>query len=109
MYRLSNSERETIINYNETEDTASVYTCNKALRRRLEQLAQEWPSDCRLCLFRSSLEGQAVENSIPKSWIRIRPPRQVSAAQRQAIEKARFAKKNACARRRLRTSDILGG
>ena len=32
MYHLSNYEKETIINFNEGEDTASVYTHNQALR-----------------------------------------------------------------------------
>lgn len=59
MYHLTNYERETIINFNEGEDTASVYTHNKALRRRLEQLAQERPEECRL--FKVSHEDQAVE------------------------------------------------
>lgn len=35
MSGLTNYERETIINFNEGENTASVYTHNKKLRRRL--------------------------------------------------------------------------
>ena len=38
---LTAYERETIINYNEGEPTASVYTHNRALRRTLDKLAQE--------------------------------------------------------------------
>lgn len=56
---LTNYERETIVNFNEGEDTASVYTHNKPLRRRLEQLAQERPEECRL--FKVSHWDQAVE------------------------------------------------
>ena len=40
---LSLYEQETIINYNEAEKTAGVYTHNKALRRKLERLSQERP------------------------------------------------------------------
>ena len=40
---LTAYERETIINYNEAEQTASVYTHNKTLRRTLDKLAQERP------------------------------------------------------------------
>ncbi len=40
MSRLTRYEQETIINYNEGENTASVYTHSKALRRRLEKLAE---------------------------------------------------------------------
>ena len=55
---LSFYERETIINYNEGEPTASVYTHNKALRRTLDKLAQERPEDCRV--DRVSHEGAAA-------------------------------------------------
>ena len=47
---LSLFERETIIGYNEAEQTASVYTHNKALRRTLDKLAQERPEDCHITL-----------------------------------------------------------
>lgn len=84
MGNLTNYERETTINFNEGEDTASVYTHNKALRRRLEQLAQERPEDCRL--VKTSHWGEAVEYYIPKGWLRINPPRnaaQLTEEQRQ--------------------------
>lgn len=47
---LTAYERETIIGYNEAEQTASVYTHNKALRRTLDKLAQERPEDCHITL-----------------------------------------------------------
>ena len=43
---LSLYEQETIINYNEADSTASVYTHNKTLIRKLDKLAQERPGDC---------------------------------------------------------------
>ena len=92
MYHLTNYERETIINFNEGEDSASVYTHNKALRRKLEQLAQERPEECRL--VKVSHGDQAVEYYIPKAWLKVRPTRQLSTAQRQALEKARLALKS---------------
>lgn len=70
---LTRYEQETIINFNEQEKTASVYTHNGPLRRRLEQLAQERPEDCRL--FKTCHDEQAVEYYIPKSWLRINPSR----------------------------------
>lgn len=83
MSGLTRYEMETIINFNEGEDTASVYTHNKSLRRKLEKLAQERPKDCRL--FKVSHRDQAVEYYIPKGWIRIYPPRQISDEQREAM------------------------
>lgn len=73
MYHLTNYERETIINFNEGEDVASVYTHNKALRRRLEQLAQERPEECKL--HKVTHRGECAEFYCPKSWLRINPPR----------------------------------
>ena len=93
---LSLYERETIINYNEGEPTASVYTHNRALRRTLDKLAQERPEDCRG--DKESHEGAAADYIIPKAWVKIRPPRIASEAQkaasRAAAEKAKLARKN---------------
>lgn len=44
---ISRLEQETIINFNEAEPTASIYTHNGALKRRLEKLAKERPADRR--------------------------------------------------------------
>lgn len=79
---LSLYERETIINFNEADSTASVYTHNKALIRKLDKLAQERPSDCHR--EKTSHEGKAVDFSIPKGWIKIKPPRVASEAQKLA-------------------------
>lgn len=70
---LSNYERETILNFNEREDTASIYTHNKAMRHKLERLAKERPGECRM--YQPSHDGQSAEFYIPKGWIRINPPR----------------------------------
>jgi len=89
MSGLTRYEMETIINFNEEEATASVYTHNKALRHKLEQLAQERPDDCKL--FKVSHEDQAVEYYIPKSWVKINPTRILSDEQRAALaENARI-------------------
>ena len=70
---LSRYEQETIINFNEEEKTAGVYTHNKALIRKLEKLAQERPGDCRR--EKTCRNGNAVDFTVPKGWIRIHPPR----------------------------------
>ena len=110
MYHLTNYERETIINFNEGEDTASVYTCNKALRRRLEQLAQERPEECRL--FKVSHWDQAVEYYIPKAWVKINPTRILSEDEkerRSAAAKANFAKKSPIITGAQETADAKTG
>ena len=87
---LTRYEQETIINFNEGEDAASVYTHNKALRRKLEHLAHERPEECRL--FKTYHDGQAVEYYIPKRWLKIRPTRILNEEERAArAETARKA------------------
>ena len=75
---LTKQERETIINFNEAEKEADVYTHNTALRRKLEALAREYPDDCRLA--RTYRDGEAVEYTVPKSWVYIRRPRSDASA-----------------------------
>ncbi|MCC8065248.1 MAG: immunoglobulin [Clostridiales bacterium] len=80
--KLSKEEQETIICYNEAEQTASVYTHNRKLRNRLEQLAQERPDDCRL--EQTGHSGEAVDYIIPKSWVKINAGPRLTAEQRAA-------------------------
>jgi len=87
--KLSLYERETIINFNESEATASVYTMNRALQNRLKRLAEDRSGDC--VLEHTSKADNAVEYIIPKRWIKISPPRIMSEAQRAALEKAQRA------------------
>lgn len=63
--RLSRYEQETIISYNNEEETANVYTFNAVARRKLERLSREYPDKCRP--YRVAYDGQAAEYSIPKS------------------------------------------
>ena len=91
--KLTKYEQETIVTYNEEEKTAGVYTHNKALLRKLEQLSQTRPDECKL--ESTSRGGQAADYIIPKSWVKIKPPRIASEAQkaasRAAAEKARLS------------------
>lgn len=90
---VSRLEQETIIGFNEAEPTASVYTHNGALKRKLEKLARERPADVQLS--RRYPEG-AVEYTIPKRWVRVNATRVLSEAQREAalknVKAARMAK-----------------
>ena len=42
MTKLSKYEKETIINWNEAEDTASIYTFNADLKRRLAEFSRKY-------------------------------------------------------------------
>lgn len=77
---LSNYERETIINYNDSEDTAIIYTCNRALQRKLSRYAEENKG---YKLIKSDEDSQTYECS--KKLISCRPPKVISEATRERM------------------------
>lgn len=79
--KLINVERETVILFNEAEPTASVYTCNERIRRRLEELAEKGVEG--INFVRS--DDYSVTYTVPKKLIKISAPRQVSKEQREQL------------------------
>lgn len=75
-------EQETVINYNEKEKTASVYTFRKPLIRKLEELTKNRPQEAKL--LRTYPDG-AREYEVPKAWVKIHPPRIYSEEQKAAM------------------------
>lgn len=73
MRRLSKYEKEAIVNWNEGGTTASIYTFDAGLKRRLEDFNRKYPLLCRL--ERSTPEG-SVTYVLDKSQLSIRlvPP-----------------------------------
>ncbi|PWL85904.1 MAG: hypothetical protein DBY17_08010 [Oscillospiraceae bacterium] len=65
---LPRLEKETIINYNEAEATANIYTHNGALIRKLEALAGQRPEEAKR--GRSFPDG-GREYVIPKRWVKV--------------------------------------
>lgn len=78
----SRLEQETIINFNEEEKVASVYTFNRALQRKLVRLAEEYPDECRKA--KTWQPGESVEYIVPKKWIKVNAPRILTEEQKQA-------------------------
>lgn len=76
MIHLSRYEQETIINFNEEDGEASIYTHHRPFIRRLEQLAQEHPEECHL--VHTYPVRRAVEYYVPVNWLRINPPRKIA-------------------------------
>ena len=95
MRKLSKYEKETIINWNEGETIASIYTFNASLKRRLEDFSRKYPLLCRL--ERSTPEG-SVTYVLDKSRLSIRlvPPysEERLAAAREAFRSYRQKKKS---------------
>lgn len=87
---LSNTEKETIILFNEGEPTASVYTFNAALQRQLLEQHSLHPEQVTV-----TYQGShgAVDFQIPKKWVKIVPPRVLSPAQREVIDRMNARKR----------------
>ena len=87
---ISRYEQETIINFNEEEKTATVYTMNGRLTRKLIKLAEERPNECKFKF--AEADGKAVTYIVPKRWIKINAPtkREYTEEERQAVRE-RFA------------------
>ena len=82
--KLSNQERETILLFNEADSVASVYTFNSALQEQLTELSRTHPEQVMLTYQGS--QG-SMDFQIPKKWIRIVPPRILTPAQREVIDR----------------------
>lgn len=82
--KLTKIEQETIINFNEAERTASVYTHNEALKRQLLELCRSHPEQARQTAA-NRWGGLTVE--LPKKWMKISPPRVLSPAQRAVLDR----------------------
>ena len=82
--KLTNVEKETVINFNEAERTASVYTHNEALKRQLLEFCQTHPEQVRQTAA-NGWGGLTFE--LPKRWLRVTPPRVLSPAQRAVLDR----------------------
>ena len=82
--KLSRIEQETIINFNEAEGTASVYTHNSALKERLWGLCNSYPQQVR----QTADNGRGgLTFELPKKWLKVTPPRVLSPAQREVVDR----------------------
>ena len=81
--KLTKYERETIILFNEKEEQASVYTCNPELQSQLDELCKNQPA--RVEFVRSNSWGGRTY-LIPKKWVKIKPARVLSEAQKRVLE-----------------------
>lgn len=85
---LTKYEQETIINYNNEEKTASIFTYDKSLIRKLDKRLVEM-SDMKLIRRGEDF----AEYSLPKKWIKVAFPRQYSDEQRaEMAERMRAAR-----------------
>jgi len=82
-YKLTNYERETIINFNEAEKMASIYTCNKVLIRKLNGFCKKRPDLFKL----DEVDLPSKTYIFPKSLVSIRCPKILTEAQKERLRK----------------------
>ncbi len=75
MAREKNSDRETIINFSEVDEEATVYTCNRKFKNKLKRMGFE-PSET------DAIGGELY--TIPRELIQIRKPREITEEQAEA-------------------------
>jgi hypothetical protein len=78
--KLSKWERETIINFNEEELMASIYTCSKSVIKRCEKLG--------LKLVDNVTDGDQVISKtfeIPKKLVKITKPRVLTKERKKEL------------------------
>lgn len=69
--KLSRYEQETIVNFNEDDDSADIYTHNSKWKKRLAQLKKEHPAACQF--VSKNLEG-GVSYRVDKKLVSLRTP-----------------------------------
>lgn len=74
---LPRNEQETIIGRTADEDHWVVYTCDRVVKRRMEQLARQQGLKVR------RIDEDGIEVEVPVAWVKIRPLRQLSEAERE--------------------------
>ena len=82
--KLTNVEKETVVNFNEAERVASIYTYNPTLKEQLLALCQTHPTEVRQTAANS---WGALTFELPKKWLRVTPPRVLTPAQRAVLDK----------------------
>lgn len=88
---LSKYEMETVIRFDESDSTATIYTYNRALKNRLRVLSEKEPA---LACVKEDDGLGGVTYTLPKKWIKISCPRKASEAQKEVLRAARLLRGN---------------
>lgn len=81
---MTKEEMETIINFTEADEIASIYTYNVALKNKLKRYAEKHPQICRLVGFTS--DGSCTYE-LPKNRLSIMLTAPYSENHREAVLK----------------------
>lgn len=77
---LTKEEKETYINTTEADKTASIYSNSTHWIQRMKKLMEQYPDKVKL----EYEDANGASFIFPKSWMKVRPPREVSEEQRLA-------------------------
>ena len=89
--KLSRYEQESILNYNAGEQTATLYTRDKAVMRKLDTLVADFPD-----IYKPTGQDEVSKTySFPKSYVSYRKPRAVSTEQRERARQMMIANNKA--------------
>lgn len=77
--KLTKYEKETIINFNQDEDFASVYTCDEAWIRAMDKLVKK---DSRASEDKEKRDEYSKTYIIPKKAVKVRLSRVLSQSER---------------------------
>ena len=87
-YKRTASERETIIRYDNEESIANVYTWNKTLiKKLLALLPGRQDIQCKYA------DEECATFIVPKTWIKVSPPRTRNLSEEQKAEAAERMRK----------------
>lgn len=93
-YQYTREEQETIIRFDEADQTAHIYTFNRRLQNRLKTLQERFPDD----IQQYRQDENSVSYVFPKAWVKINPPRQLTPEEKERLSKqmrnTRFASKS---------------
>ena len=78
--KLTKYEQETIINYNQEEDMAQIYTCDKNLIRKIDEHIEK--NHINYCIRR---DEESATYSLPKKFVKVAFSRQLSEEQRKKL------------------------
>ena len=77
---LSKYERETVIIYNEEEQSATISTLSPVMMRKLRKLAEQSPAEVEL----EEVPGGGVKCVVPKKYVSVRKPKKLKLTKEQA-------------------------
>lgn len=80
MYSPTREEQETIIRFDRSSDTATIYTADPVIIRKMDKLMSESP-----CVQAISHDELSRTYICPKSWVKVHKPRLLRDEQRAEL------------------------